>query len=275
MLRFLTAGESHGEAVISILEGMVAGLRVDTGSIDTQLKRRMQGYGRGDRMKIENDTVRILSGLKDGSTLASPITMMVKNKDASIDTLPPLSCPRPGHADLAGGLKYNQKDMRTILERSSARETVARVSVGSICKLFLSELGIEVISHVKVIGGVDCHTRDLSYEQVRDQAEKSKTRCADGAATKLMVEEIDGAKESGDTLGGCFEVIARGVPAGLGSHTHWDRKLDANIARALMSIQAIKGVSVGIGMGAAIKRGSKCHDEIIYKKGHGFLRRTN
>ena len=275
MLRYLTAGESHGKAVISILEGMVSGLKLDAKRIDAELKHRMKGYGRGDRMKIEKDSVQILSGLKKGLTLGSPITCMVDKKDSSIETLPALSCPRPGHADLAGALKHNEKDLRTILERSSARETVARVCVGSISRILLEALGLEILSHVTMIGGVDCHTKDLSFDELKTLSSKSPVGCADEAATKLMCEEIDKAKEAGDTLGGAFEVVVRNVPAGIGSHVHWDRKLDANLARALMSIQAIKSVSVGLGAEVARKMGSQCHDEVIYSKETGFSRKTN
>jgi len=275
MLKYLTAGESHGKAVVAILEGMVAGLKVDPKAIDAELKRRMQGYGRGDRMKIEEDSVEVLSGLKSGLTLGSPITLVVNNKDFSIDKLPSLSCPRPGHADLAGALKYDQKDLRNILERSSARETAARVSVGALCKILLLEFGIDLLSHVTMIGGVDGHTKDLSFEEVRTLSEESPTRCADEAATKLMCEEINNAKDSGDTLGGSFEIIVKNCPVGLGSHVQWDRKLDGNLARALMSIQGMKGVGVGLGTEVAQKRGSKFHDEILYKKDKGFTRKTN
>jgi chorismate synthase len=271
----MTAGESHGKAVIALLEGMVSGLKVEVKDINAELKRRMKGYGRGGRMEIEEDTAEILSGLKDGETLGSPIAILVKNKDHSIDERPPLTCPRPGHADLAGALKLNQKDIRNILERSSARETVARVSAGSVCKLFLKEFHVEIVSHVTVIGGVDCHTKGLTFEEIRSLSEESPARCADEAATKLMCEEIDSAKEEGDTLGGAFEIIVKNVPPGLGSHVHWDRRLDSDLARALMSIQAIKGVGVGLGAGVAHKRGSKCHDEILYHKGSGFSRKTN
>lgn len=275
MLRYLTAGESHGKAIIAVLEGMVSGLKVDAGAIDADLKRRMKGYGRGDRMKIEDDTAEILSGLKGGVTLGSPVALLIKNKDFSIDELESLSCPRPGHADLAGALKYNVTDLRNILERSSARETVARVAVGSLCKILLSEFGIDILSHTKIIGGIDSHTKSLSFDEIRGLAEKSVVRCADETATKLMCEEIDNAKESGDTVGGCFEIIIRNVPAGLGSHVHWDRKLDANLSRAIMSIQGIKSVNVGLGAWVSSRRGSKCHDEISYQKGKGFIRKTN
>lgn len=275
MLRFMTAGESHGKAVIAILEGMVSGLKVDPDIINRELKRRMKGYGRGERMKIEEDSAEILSGLKKNVTLGSPLAILVKNRDFSIEKLPSLSCPRPGHADLAGALKFNTKDLRDILERSSARETVARVSVGSICRILLKEFGIDILSHITIIGGVEGHTKSLSLDELRVLAEKSPTRCADKAATKLMCEEIDSAKDSGDTLGGAFEIVVSNVPPGLGSHVHWDRKLDANFTRALMSIQGIKGVCIGMGHGVAKKRGCQFHDEILYQPKKGFLRKTN
>ena len=275
MLRYLTAGESHGKGIVSVLEGMVSGLKVDSKAIDAELVRRMQGYGRGERMKIEKDSVEILSGLKNGSTLGSPIAMLVANKDFTINDLPSLTSPRPGHADLAGGLKYNHKDLRNILERASARETVGRVCVGAICKIFLGEFGIDILSHITMIGGVDCHTKDLSFDELRLLAEKSPTRCADKTAGKLMCEEIDKAKEAGDTLGGSFEIIVNSVPPGLGSHVHWDRKLDANLAKALVSIQAIKCAGVGLSAEVAKKRGSQCHDAIFYNKEKGFTRKTN
>lgn len=275
MLRYLTAGESHGKAVVAILEGMVSGLKVDLKRIDADLARRMKGYGRGDRMKIEKDTVKVLSGLKGGSTLGSPITLIVDNKDASIEKLRPLSCPRPGHADLAGALKHNTTDLREILERSSARETVARVAIGGVCKILLGEFGIDIQSHVTVIGGVESHTKDLSFGDIRSLSEGSPVRCADAAAGKLMCAEIDKAKTAGDTVGGSFEVIVHNVPAGLGSHAQWDRKLDANLARGLMSIQAIKGVGIGLGSDVAHRRGATCHDEITYQKDKGFKHKTN
>jgi len=275
MLRYLTAGESHGKSLIAILEGMVSGLKIDPDAINKELKRRMQGYGRGDRMKIEKDAVEILSGLKNDATLGSPITLLIENADFSIDKLPSLSCPRPGHADLAGGLKYDHKDLRNVLERASARETAARVGIGAICKLLLAELGIDMLSHVTMIGGVEAHTKDISFDEIRTLAEKSPVRCADEAAAKLMCEEIDNAKDAGDTLGGCFEVVITGVPAGLGSYVQYDRKLDANLANAIMSIQGLKGVCIGLGHEVAHKSGSQFHDAIFYKKDQGFSRKTN
>ena len=273
MLRYMTAGESHGKAVIAVLEGMVAGLKLGTKPIDAELKRRMQGHGRGDRMRMEADSVNILSGLKGGITLGSPITLVVNNKDFSLEKLPSLSSPRPGHADLAGALKYNAKDLREILERSSARETAARVCVGAACKVLLAEFGIDILSHVTMIGGVDCHTKDLSFKELRSLAENSPVRCADKTATKLMCEEIEAAGEAGDTLGGTFEIIITDAPPGLGSHVQWDHKLDGNLTRGLMSVQGIKAVCIGIGHEVARKRGSRCHDEIIFQK--GFARKSN
>lgn len=275
MLRYLTAGESHGECLVAILEGMPAGLKVDSALIDKELKKRMSGYGRSERMKLESDSVKILAGLKGGVTLASPIGLTIQNKDSSLDKLPGLTSPRPGHADLAGALKYNQRDCRTILERSSARETATRVAVGTISKILLAEFGVEVVSHVVLIGGVDAHTNDLTYAEIKRTIEKSPVRCADEAASKLICEEIDSAAKEGNTLGGIFEIIIKNAPVGLGSHVHWDRKLDAKLAAALMSIQGVKGVEVGLGMMSAKRRGSKFQDAIFYDKAKGFSRKTN
>lgn len=275
MLRYLTAGESHGRCLTAILEGMPAGLKIDEKFIDRELKRRMAGYGRSDRMKIESDSVQILAGLRSGVTIGSPISFLIDNKDSSIDKLPSLSSPRPGHADLAGAIKYNQTDLRNILERSSARETASRVGVGAFCKILLAEFEIEIISHTVLIGGVDAHAKALGFADISQAAPKSSVRCADKAAAKLMCEEIDKAIDSGDTLGGIFEIIAKNVPVGLGSYVQWDRRLDGRLAMALMSIQGIKGVEIGPGFASAGKRGSKYHDEIIYSKAKGFARKTN
>ena len=275
MLRYLTAGESHGECLVTILEGMPAGVGVDVSLINNDLKRRMVGYGRSERMKIESDSARVLSGLRKNVTIGSPIALLVKNKDHSIDKLPSLSSPRPGHADLAGALKYDHADLRSILERSSARETAARVAAGALARILLAEFGIGVTSHVALIGGVDAHTKSFNFEEIKKEADKSPVRCADEAASKLMCEEIDQAKSSGDTLGGIFEIVVTRVPVGLGSHVQWDRKLDANLTRALMSIQGVKGVGIGLGMEASHKRGSKFHDQIMYDKIKGFSRKTN
>jgi len=254
---------------------MPAGLKINTALINEDLKRRKTGYGRSERMKIEVDSVKILSGVRSSITIGSPISIMIQNKDSSIDKLPSLVSPRPGHADLAGALKYDAKDLRDILERSSARETAIRVAVGAISKILLAEFGIDITSHVILIGGVDAHTSDLDFDKIKHAALKSPLRCADEAAAKLMHEEIDKAKNSGDTLGGIFEVIARKVPPGLGSHVHPDRKLDSRLAAALMSIQGIKGVEIGLGMEYSKKQGSNVHDKISYDKNKGFKRQTN
>lgn len=275
MLRFLTAGESHGEALVGILEGMPSGLRIDNALIDRDLKRRQEGYGRGDRMKIEEDRVKILSGLKQGITIGSPISVLVKNKDFSIDRLPEIKNPRPGHADLAGILKYGFKDARCVLERASARETTVRVAVGALCKALLSEFKIRVLSHVVMIGGVESHTSNLSFDDILKNVSKSQLNCADRASEKLMVEEIDNAKEKKDTLGGVFEVIIEGVPPGLGSYVQADRRLDAGLASSIMSIPAIKAVEIGEAIESAKKLGSKVHDEIFYSKTKGVYRKTN
>ncbi|MFC1806790.1 chorismate synthase [Candidatus Omnitrophota bacterium] len=265
MLRYLTAGESHGEALVAILEGMVAGLKIDQSKIDKELKRRQQGYGRGGRMKIESDRANILSGIRKGSTLGSPIAIMIKNKDFSINRLAAVTSPRPGHADLAGILKYNSKDARDILERASARETAARVGVGAICKEFLSEFGINIFSHITYLDGVNAATKNLSFDQIIKKVSKSKLNCADEGAESLMIKRIDTAKAKGDTLGGAFEVIALGLIPGLGSCMHYDRKLDAIIAFELMSMQAIKGIEFGAGFNGCRSFGSQFHDPISIK----------
>ena len=275
MLRYLTSGESHGRSLLSILDGMPAGLIVGKDLIDKDLARRMLGYGRGNRMSIEADRVEILSGLRKGRTIGSPIAMMVNNADHSIDKLPVVLDPRPGHADLSGLLKYGLKDARDILERASARETAARVCAGAVCKILLAEFGIHITSHVTMIGGIESGAKGLGVHQILAIAEKSVVRCADANATKLMCAEIDRACRSGDTLGGTFEVIIEGVPPGLGSHAQWDRRINGILAKAIMSIQAIKGVSFGMGFEAARRRGSMVHDEILYKKDKGFFRNTN
>ncbi len=275
MLRYLTGGESHGKCMLTILDGIPAGLSIDIKKIDMELSRRMFGYGRGKRMKIESDKVQILSGLRKGVTIGSPLALVVENVDQSIDRLPRILEPRPGHADLTGALKYGFKDIRNVLERASARETVSRVLAGAVCKLLLEEFGIRTISHVVIIGGVEANTRGLGFNQIIALSERSPVRCADPRAAKRMCRTIDEARQAGDTLGGVFEVMIRGVPAGLGSYTQGDKRIDANLARAVMAIQAIKGVSFGIGFDAAKLPGSLAHDEIFYSKGKGFFRKTN
>lgn len=275
MLRILTAGESHGEALVGILEGMPAGVRIDNDIVNKELQRRQEGYGRGDRMKIEKDTARILSGLVKGITIGSPLSILIENKDFSIDSLPDLKNPRPGHADLAGMLKYGFDNARPVLERASARESAARVALGAVVKLLLLEFNIRILSHVVMIGGVESHTASLSFDEIAKNLSNSKLNCADHASEKLMVEEIDNAREKKDTLGGIFEVIVDGVPAGLGSYVQPDRRLDAEIAGAIMSIPAVKAVEIGNGCEAAKKLGSKVHDEILYSKSKGIYRKTN
>ncbi len=287
MLRFLTAGESHGELLMGVIEGVPAGLLIRVTDIDRDLARRQAGYGRGNRMKIEKDSVKIYTGVRWGRTLGSPIGLMIRNKDwenwrdkMSPDTMflnsaDPVTRPRPGHADLAGALKYNMSDIRNILERSSARETAMRVAVGSVAKRLLEEFGIEIVSHVLSIGGVTTKVPKITTQELKKRVETSELRCADPEAEKRMKRKIDEARQSGDSLGGVIEIVVTGVPAGLGSHAQWDRKLDGKLAAALMSIQAIKGVEVGAGFGTANRPGSMVHDEIFWSKKEGFYRKTN
>lgn len=287
MLRFLTAGESHGESLLGIIEGLPSGLLIRVTDIDRDLARRQVGYGRGGRMKIEKDTVKICSGVRWGRTLGSPIGLMVRNKDWEnwrdkmspdpmfLNTAEPVTRPRPGHADLAGALKYGAADVRNILERSSARETAMRVAVGAVAKRLLEEFGVEITSHVLSIGGVFAKVPKLSLQEIRKRAEASELHCCDPEAEKRMMKKIDEARAGGDTLGGVFELIITGVPIGLGSHVQADRKLDGKLAGAIMSIQAIKGVEIGAGFGSAYKPGSEVHDEIFWNRKQGFYRKTN
>jgi chorismate synthase len=287
MLRFLTAGESHGELIMGIIEGMPAGLLIRVTDIDRDLARRQGGYGRGGRMKIEKDTVKIYSGVRWGRTIGSPIGLMVRNKDWEnwrdkmspdpmfLNSADPVTRPRPGHADLAGVMKYGSTDIRTILERSSARETAMRVAIGSVAKRLLGEFDIEILSHVLSIGNVFAKVPKVSAHEIKKRAEASELRCSDPEAEKRMKRRIDEARAAGDSLGGVFEVLVTNAPIGLGSHVHWDRKLDARLAAALMSIQAIKGIEVGAGFGAANKPGSQVHDEIYWNKKEGFYHKTN
>jgi chorismate synthase len=262
-LRYFTAGESHGQCLVGILEGLPAGLKIDLAAINRDLARRQQGYGRGGRMKLEADQAEVLSGVRRDETIGSPVTVMIKNRDFKINELPAVTKPRPGHADLAGLIKYDREDARDILERSSARETTVRVAIGGVCKLLLAEVGIDIVGHIVSLGAVQAKTDGLTFAQIRERSEASEVRCADPEAEKKMIEAVDAAKGQGDTLGGVFEVVAIGLPIGLGSHVQWDRKLDANLARALMSIQAMKGVEVGLGFEAARRFGSQVHDEIL------------
>ena len=283
-LRFVTGGESHGAALTAILDGMPAGLRVAREVIDAQLARRQQGYGRGDRMKIETDRVAVLSGLRFGETLGSPITLQVVNHDFAnwTERMDPFGTPtgakvtavRPGHADLTGALKYDRADARDILERSSARETTMRVAVGAVCRQLLTALGVTIASHVTEIGGVAVDRTAIRDEDI-GVTNSSDLNCCDPAAETRIKACIDAAKAAGDTLGGIFEIVVRGLPVGLGSHTQWDRRLDGKLAGALMSIQAIKGVEIGAGFGCAHVPGSEIHDEIFMGADGLPYRRTN
>ncbi|MBI5047328.1 MAG: chorismate synthase [Deltaproteobacteria bacterium] len=282
MLRYLTAGESHGKCLTSIVEGVPANLTLSEEDINAELGRRQIGYGRGGRMAIEKDEVQITSGVRFGRALGSPITMVIQNKDwnnwkdvmssefgVRSSELKAVTRPRPGHADLPGAMKYNQYDIRNILERSSARETAVRVAVGAVCKRFLDEFGIKVVSWVVEIGGVEVSSKfkvqSSKLEEIFFNAEASDVRCPDKKISEKMRKAIDMARKNGDSLGGIFEVAVTGVPPGLGNHVQWDRKMDGALARALMSIQAIKGVEVGMGFEVAERFGSEVHDEIYYR----------
>jgi len=285
-LRYLTAGESHGQALLVILEGIPSGLGLKKEHIDKELKRRQGGYGRGERMRIEKDEVRIISGVRFGKTLGSPISLLIPNLDwknwektMSIDKLkediPPLTRPRPGHADLVGGIKYNFLDLRNVLERASARETAARVAAGAICKKLLGEFNIKIFSRVTQIGKEKDESSLQEAIDGYDRVESSPVRCFNPSAEKRMIELIDRTKEKGNTLGGVFEIIVKGLPPGLGSYIQWDLKLDARLAFSLMSIQAIVGVEIGAGFEGASFFGSEFQDEIVYDKERGFYRLTN
>ncbi|HLU26233.1 MAG TPA: chorismate synthase [Longimicrobiales bacterium] len=276
--RFTTAGESHGRGLVAVIEGVPAGLSlVAARDIDPELKRRQGGYGRGARMKIEQDRAELISGVRFGETLGSPVSLVIWNRDwenwqlpmshepppdATDKQLRRVYLPRPGHADLVGVLKYARKDARDILERASARETTARVAAGAIAKRLLAEFGITIGSHVVQLGGVAARVPDELPEDLNAAVDDSPVRTLDKDAEARMIEAIDAARRAGDTLGGIFEVVARGVPVGLGSHVSWDRRLDGRLAQALMSIQAMKGVEIGLGFEAARRRGSQVHDEI-------------
>ena len=275
MLRFMTAGESHGPYLVAILEGMPAGVTIDGPALQRQMRRRQLGYGRGPRMQFETDTAELLSGVRRGQTLGSPLAIAIKNKDASIDRLPVVTQPRPGHADLTGAIKYDHRDIRNVLERASARETAARVAVGAVCRQLLSPLGIELGSHVVALGGVQARPRAATVAMTRTRADATPLRCLDARATKAMIREIDACIKAGDTLGGVFEVLAEGAPPGLGSHVHYDRRLDAVLGRAVLSIHAVKAVEIGDGVLGASLRGSRVQDEIFYAKGRGFYRSQN
>ncbi|MBI3610667.1 MAG: chorismate synthase [Nitrospirae bacterium] len=295
MLRYLNGGESHGKLLLAVVEGMPAGVPLTEAAVDLDLARRQKGYGRGGRMRIEQDRVEFVSGVRKGFTLGSPIGLLIANKDwknwqeiMAVDPGPParpagdpaaervVTKPRPGHADLVGAIKYAHTDIRNVLEKASARETAIRVAVGAAAKALLNEFGIALISHVREIGGIPAETSRMTFLEIRDATERSEVRCADATAAEKMIQKIREAKEKGDTLGGVFEVIVENVPIGLGSYSHWDRRLSARLAFALMSIQAMKGVEIGMGFEAARRFGSEVHDEIFYdESGRHFYRKTN
>ena len=291
MLRFLTAGESHGKCLTGVLEGLPRGIGIDMDFINDQLHKRQLGYGRGERMNIERDQIDITAGVRHGYSLGSPISFAIRNKDwelwqipMSIEQAPEgsnirtVTRPRPGHADLAGSLKYQTHDARDILERASARETAARVAVGSFCRLFLAHFGVQIGSHVLAIGSesIEQQCEELTVALIFALDPESRIRCADAEAEKRIMALIDEAKKNGDTLGGVAEVVAAGVPPGLGSHIQWDRKLDGQISQAMMSIPAVKAVEIGRGVSCARIPGSAVHDEIFYSSDtKRFYRNTN
>ena len=281
MLRFLTAGESHGQALVVTVDGMPAGLQLDINALNLQLRRRQGGYGRGRRMQIESDRAEVLAGVRHGVTTGAPIALLIRNRDwvnwqqtmyvesekpdgaTGAENRPTVTRPRPGHADLAGAIKYGHSDIRDVLERASARETAARVAAGSLARLLLARFGVRIASHVSAIGGVALpDNRVVSFDEASALPD-DPLRCADAELQQRMIAAIDAAKEAGDTLGGAFEVIATGLPPGLGSYVQWDRKLDGRLAQAVMCIHAIKAVGIGIGPEVAFRPGSRVHDEIL------------
>ena len=295
MLRYFTAGESHGEALIASISGLPAGLKIDQEFIDRELWRRQQGFGRGGRMKIEKDTAHILSGVRHGKTIGSPIAILLENKDWKNwqEILPveegdparhkEVASPRPGHADLAGALKYNFREARYVLERASARESTARVAMGALAKLFLAALGMEVLSHVIAVGKAALADAEIPWEKLKELHARNEVllNCADPEAEERMKTEVDQALRTGDSVGGVFEVVVHNVPPGLGSYAQWDERLDGLLAQAVMSLQAVKAVEIGSGVESALSFGSAVHDEIGYSResaaGHftGFTRRSN
>ena len=293
MLRFWTAGESHGEALIASLSGIPAGLAIDQAFADRELWRRQQGYGRGGRMRIERDCARFLSGVRHGRTIGSPVTVLLDNKDwmSWTEALPvgqgdpslhrAVASPRPGHADLAGALKFNFPEARYVLERASARESAARVAVGAIAKMFLRQLDIEVLSHVVAVGSAAVTSAEIPWDRIRELYDRQEMllNCADPNAEQLMKAEVDKALKTGDSVGGVFEVVAHNVPPGLGTYANWDERLDAQLASAVMSLQAVKAVEIGSAIEAARSFGSAVHDEIGFDASRGrfagFSRRSN
>lgn len=294
-MRYLTAGESHGPQLTTIIEGLPSLLPISAESINHELKRRQGGHGRGRRMQIETDTVEIVGGVRHGQTLGSPVALVVQNDDwphwtkiMGAEPLPEdvnpeeikrqISRPRPGHADLVGGMKYGHRDLRNVLERSSARETTVRVAVGAVAKSLLKELGISIVSHVTEIAGIKADTSKVegkSVDEIRTIVEADPCYCVDPEASAKMVEMIDETKKAGDSIGGVVEVIVEGLPAGIGSYVHYDRKLDGKLAQAMLSINAFKGVEFGIGFEMARRKGSEVHDEILWDAEHGYTRATN
>ncbi|MBM7709487.1 chorismate synthase [Enterococcus lemanii] len=289
-MRYITAGESHGPELTTIIEGLPAGMPLSAEDINFELARRQTGYGRGGRMLIETDQVRITSGVRHGKTLGSPVTLVVENKDwknwttvMSIEDveekdrhLRRLARPRPGHADLVGGMKYHHSDLRNVLERSSARETTMRVAIGGIAKKLLKELQIDVAGHVTMLGGVKATIPEgLTVKEIHEKAEASEVRVLDPLVEEEIKALIDQTKRNGDTIGGVVEVLVGGVPAGLGSYVQWDKKLDGKIAQAMVSINAFKGVEFGIGFEAGVLPGSKVMDEILWDEEKGYTRRSN
>ncbi len=274
MIKFVTSGESHGKCLITVLEGIPAGLTLSVEHIDQELFRRQQGYGRGGRMSIEKDTAEIVSGVRTGKTTGAPITLIINNKDWvnwKDRKLPPITMPRPGHADLAGVLKYGLKDIRDVLERASARETAARVAAGAVCRKLLKEFGLEIFGYVTEVAGITAVPSKLNQ---RAAINRSLLMTADKKAENAMIKEIERAKRNGDSVGGVFELKAINVPPGLGSYVSWSSRLDARLACGLMGLQAIKGVEIGLGFEAAKRFGSRVHDEIFYGKKR-FYRKTN
>jgi len=294
-MRYLTAGESHGPQLTTIIEGLPSLLPITAESINYDLKRRQGGHGRGRRMQIETDTVEIVGGVRHGKTLGSPVALVVTNDDwkhwtkiMGADPLPEdidpneikrqISRPRPGHADLVGGMKYGHRDLRNVLERSSARETTVRVAVGSVAKALLNELGISIVSHVTEIAGIKADTTKVegkTANEIREIVEQDPCYCVDPEASSQMVQMIDETKKAGDSIGGVVEVIVEGLPAGIGSYVHYDRKLDGRLAQAMLSINAFKGVEFGIGFEMARRKGSEVHDEILWDEEKGYTRATN
>ncbi len=278
MLRFLTSGESHGRGLVGIIEGLPAGLFISESQINFDLHRRQQGYGRGERMQIEKDSAQILTGLVDGKTIGAPLVLWIENKDwenwknkkKNKQTIP-----RPGHADLSGVLKYDLDDIQYVIERASARETAMRVAIAGVIKQFLREFGIHTVGHVIEIGGIKVKSNNLSPEQIREKSFESPVFCIDETISRQICRKIDQAKAKGDTLGGVFEIIASNIPIGLGSYASWDRRLDANLARAVMSIPSVKAVEIGSGVENSTEFGSRVHDEIFYSHRRGFYRQTN